>query len=555
METAHLTRLLEFTQRIHAIRTFEEVESVVFGVLRMIEPFDSALLFVKSKDADAYHIEGMYPARRFSRALKQERPVFAEKLLFPKDLFADPLAPVLVSQQAGAPALRVPVQVLALLDHRHYRKAFYVPVATGEDKHGLLLLLSREEAPLSPPKQLSLQVVGYQLGTLLRNLCQPLQGDNPPGRLGPVPAGAPPRQPHAAFGMLGSSQPMQRIYGQVRQVAPTDASVLILGESGTGKELLARAVHGLSARKDQALVTLNCAALPASLIESELFGHQKGAFTGATDTRIGKFELAHKGTLFLDEVGELPLELQAKLLRVLQEKEIERLGSNTPLATDVRVVAATNRDLAGEVRAGRFRADLYYRLHVFPITLPPLRDRKEDIPLLAEHLARTCVQQLGRPYRGIAPQALAQLQAYAWPGNVRELENLITQAVILHDAPTPLAWGELLANRLAAPPPLLPPACGVHQAASSRPVEALEHVLAALKQTCANAGSSATTVPLRYEKPYKLKEVERLYMLSVLSQTRGRIRGEGGASQVLGLKPTTLESRIAKMGLKKGYYA
>jgi transcriptional regulator with GAF, ATPase, and Fis domain len=371
-----------------------------------------------------------------------------------------------------------------------------------------------------------------------------------------VPEGAPARHPNSFFGILGSSQPMQRIFRQVRQVAPTDASVLILGESGTGKELVARAVHGLSPRKDQPLVTLNCAALPASLIESELFGHQKGAFTGATDRRIGKFELAHKGTLFLDEVGELPLELQAKLLRVLQEKEIERLGSNTPIATDVRVVAATNRDLAQEVREGRFRADLYYRLHVFPITVPPLRDRKEDLPLLAEHLVRKCVQQLGRPYRGIAPQALAQLLDYAWPGNVRELENLITQAVILHDAPTPLTWGELLTNRLAATPsPGLPPVDSGHHAAASRPVEALEHALGALQQTGEKAGSSATTVPVRHEKPYKLKEVERLYMMWVLAQTGGRIRGEGGASQVLGVKPTTLESRIAKMGLKKGHYA
>ena len=230
----------------------------------------------------------------------------------------------------------------------------------------------------------------------------------------------------------------------VRRVAPTDASVLITGETGTGKELIARAIHSLSKRRDKPLVKLNCAALPSGLVESELFGHEKGAFTGAIARRVGRFELADGGTVFLDEVGELPLDVQAKLLRVLQEREFDRVGGRRPQRVDVRVIAATNRDLAKAVREKQFREDLFYRLNVFPIELPPLRDRREDIPLLAHYLLKKYAMQIGKPMDGISPETIERLQAYPWPGNVRELENVIERAVILASGRTVQIGAEML---------------------------------------------------------------------------------------------------------------
>ena len=244
--------------------------------------------------------------------------------------------------------------------------------------------------------------------------------------------------------IVGTSPLLKHVFRQVSQVAPTDTTVLVLGESGTGKELIARAIHHQSPRRGRILVKLNCAALPAQLIESDLFGHEKGAFTGAIDRRIGKFELAQGGTIFLDEIGEMPLELQAKLLRVLQEREIERVGGKGPILVDVRVIAATNRSLETEVNEGRFRLDLYYRLSVFPLLLPALHERREDIPLLAHHFAKKFCRKMGKPFRGISEPAMHELMAYSWPGNIRELENVIEQAVILNDGRRLLTWGRPL---------------------------------------------------------------------------------------------------------------
>ncbi|WP_052732749.1 sigma 54-interacting transcriptional regulator [Hymenobacter terrenus] len=317
--------------------------------------------------------------------------------------------------------------------------------------------------------------------------------------------------------MVGVSSSLQQVFRQVSQVASTDATVLITGETGTGKELIARALHSQSPRRGHTLIKLNCAALPAQLIESELFGHEKGAFTGAVEKRVGKFELAQGSTIFLDEVGELPLELQSKLLRVLQEREFERVGGNKVFKADVRVVAATNRHLADEVAAGRFRADLYYRLSVFPIQMPALRERPEDIPLLAQHFARKFSRTLGKPYYGIQEAALQELLAYDWPGNIRELENLVEQAVIV--CPGPLEWARIL--RPTAP-----------MAAYSPP---------------SPAGSVAAGTSLREERD----ELERNRILAALAQTQGRIRGPRGAAQALGMKPTTLESKMEKLGIRK----
>ncbi|MDJ1480937.1 sigma 54-interacting transcriptional regulator [Cytophagaceae bacterium YF14B1] len=319
--------------------------------------------------------------------------------------------------------------------------------------------------------------------------------------------------------MVGASRSLLSVFDQVTQVACTDTSVLILGESGTGKELIARSIHNLSSRKSKLLVKVNCAALPAHLIESELFGHEKGAFTGAIDKRIGKFELAHQGSIFLDEIGEMPLELQAKLLRVLQEKEIERLGGRGPIKTDVRIIAATNRNLEKEVAEGRFRLDLYYRLNVFPIALPALRDRSEDIPLLASFFAQKLCKKIGKQFYGITEKAMGELLHYQWPGNIRELENIIEQAVIINDGQSPLDLGRPLINKISISDQSIPPALGAPKTLSD--VKLLQ------------------------------QETEREYILSVLKKANGRIRGKNGAAELLNLKPTTLESRMEKLGIRK----
>ncbi|MGE5338800.1 MAG: sigma-54-dependent transcriptional regulator [Gemmatimonadota bacterium] len=306
--------------------------------------------------------------------------------------------------------------------------------------------------------------------------------------------------------IIGESPALARVREAIAQVAPTDSTVLIQGETGTGKELAARAIHAASARSDRPLIKLNCAALPRELVESELFGHEKGAFTGAIAQRRGRFELADGGTLFLDEIGELPLEAQAKLLRVLQDGEFERVGGMRSLHADARVIAATNRDLHAEVVAGRFRADLYYRLNVFPIVLPALRERREDIPRLLTHYATRLARRLGRTLDGIAPAFMEAATAYDWPGNIRELQNVIERALILSPGGA-LDAGELLARPQIRATPMAP---------------------------------SGT-----------LEEVERMHIRTILEATRWRIEGSGGAAERLGLNPSTLRGRMRKLGICK----
>jgi transcriptional regulator with GAF, ATPase, and Fis domain len=326
---------------------------------------------------------------------------------------------------------------------------------------------------------------------------------------------------NSEFGeIIGTSHRMLHVFDMVSQVACMDTSVLLMGESGTGKELIARAIHNLSPRKEKPMIKVNCAALPANLIESELFGHEKGAFTGATDKRIGKFELANGSTIFLDEIGEMPPDLQVKLLRVLQEKEIERVGGRETIKIDVRIIAATNRNLEQEVADGRFRLDLYYRLNVFPITLPSLKERKEDIPLLAEHFAHKFSKKTGKPFNGINAVAMQELIDYNWPGNIREMENVIEQAFVLNDGHSPLQWGRALVNPISE-----------------------------------NQASALSDQPKTLTDIKEIQQAtERDYILSVLKQTNGRIRGAGGAAEILNLKPTTLESRMEKLGIRKTFY-
>ncbi len=308
----------------------------------------------------------------------------------------------------------------------------------------------------------------------------------------------------------------------VGKVAPTSTSVLVQGETGTGKELIARAVHELSPRRSNPLVSVNCAALSPTLVESELFGHEKGAFTDAQKRRLGRFELADAGTLFLDEVGEVPLELQAKLLRVLQEQEFERVGGTQPVRVDVRIVAATNRDLSKAVEAGRFRADLFYRLAVFPIDVPPLRDRPGDCAVLAEAFLRAQAQRLGKSITGLAPRALEVLLAHDWPGNVRELANVVERAAIV--AAGPLVTEDDL-------PPLSRPA-----ARAAEPTKPLGQTPAA---------------PSGPEETAALETVERWHILRVLERTGWIIEGKDGAAAVLGMAPSTLRSRMTQLGVKR----
>jgi formate hydrogenlyase transcriptional activator len=316
--------------------------------------------------------------------------------------------------------------------------------------------------------------------------------------------------------IVGKSQALHRVLKLVETVAPTDSTVLIFGETGTGKELIARAIHDLSARSSNTFVRLNCAALPAGLLESELFGHERGAFTGAIAQRIGRLELANHGTIFLDEIGEIPLELQPKLLRVLQEREFERLGSTRTIRTDVRLIAATNRDLAAMVQEQKFRADLFFRLNVFPVELPPLRDRPEDIPLLVRHFAEEFSRRMGRRIEAISSQTMNALRQYRWPGNIRELQNVIERSVILSSGPTlKLPIAELQSRTMPASTNNVP-----------KP-------------------HSARRTPVRSI----LAEVDRNQIIRALKEAGGRIGGPSGAAASLGLKRTTFITRMRKLGI------
>jgi PAS domain S-box-containing protein len=309
-----------------------------------------------------------------------------------------------------------------------------------------------------------------------------------------------------SFGdLVGTSEAMRAVFRSVKMVAPTDSTVLIVGETGTGKELIASAIHDSSRRGRGVMVKVNCAALPPTLVESELFGHERGAFTGAVQQKKGRFELAHRGSIFLDEVGELPLDMQAKLLRVLQEQELERVGGTQTIKVDVRVIAATNRDLSAAVKTNAFRADLFYRLNIFPIRVPPLRERSEDVPLLAAHFVRQFAERMGKPTRRIAPRTLERLTRYDWPGNVRELANLLERAVILCN-------GTVIEDEHVGPIATISPA--------------------------ASSGDFPT-----------LEEVERQHLLRALEQTGGVLAGPKGAARLLGMSRSTAWSRMRKLGI------
>jgi len=309
-------------------------------------------------------------------------------------------------------------------------------------------------------------------------------------------------------GIVGDSAAVRATLRDVKKVAGVETTVLLMGETGTGKELVARAIHQASPRRERALVKMNCGAIPQGLVESELFGHERGAFTGALQRRIGRFEMADRGTLFMDEVGELPSDMQVKLLRVLQEQEFERVGSTRSQKVDVRLVAATNRDLETEVNGGRFRRDLFYRLNVFPVRIPPLRERAGDIPLLVKHFLAQLQRKLAKPLHGVTEDSMRRLQAYQWPGNIRELQNILERACVM--APSPIVEID----------DELPVAMFI-----DRPKQ--------------SGGSVAT-----------LDENERAHIRRALAATGGRIHGPRGAANILDINPSTLRSRMEKLGIE-----
>ncbi len=365
-------------------------------------------------------------------------------------------------------------------------------------------------APIGPEEAAYLEVFALQAGTLIHNAQLFDELEALKERLSQENAylDVAVREEAGFDAIIGQSRALRRVLAMVRRVAPTDTTVLLTGETGTGKELIARAIHDASPRAGHPMIKVNCGAIPAGLAESEFFGHERGAFTGAQQRRIGYFELADRGTIFLDEVGELPPDMQVKLLRVLQEHELKRVGGEQSIRVDVRVLAATSRDLAADVRAGRFRSDLYYRLNVLHIHVPPLRERREDIPALASHLATLASRRLRREAVGLSAASLDRLVQYDWPGNIRELQNVIERACVLSPGPM-----------IEIPDP--------------------------------SEGALIPAPEPEAEAPLNLAAAERQLLLRALARAGWRIEGRGGAAELLGLKPSTLRWRMRKLGITR----
>jgi formate hydrogenlyase transcriptional activator len=403
-----------------------------------------------------------------------------------------------------------------------------VPLIVGGKSIGTIGIGSRQKSQYSEADMELLQEVANQVALAVANMVTYEEIERLKARLEKenVYLQEEIRTDHNFEEITGNSAALLAVLHKVEQVAPTDSTVLIQGETGTGKELIARAIHDRSDRKSRALVKVNCSAISAGLVESELFGHVKGAFTGALERHVGRFELADGGTIFLDEIGELPLATQVKLLRVLQEREFEPVGSNKPVRVDVRVIAATNRNLQGSIQAGTFRSDLFYRLNVFPIEVPPLRERRSDIPQLAMFFLARFAKKFGKNIRSIPRATLDRLTNYSWPGNVRELQNVIERAAILSHS-----------SVLELEPDLIP--------------ELLPADSSSIRDTPTETVEPPSTVA---PAPTTLEDMERAHIIAVLNQTSGVVEGPRGAAKILGLHPNTLRHRIRKLGLKRSAY-
>ncbi|GAB4043170.1 sigma 54-interacting transcriptional regulator [Spirosoma jeollabukense] len=499
--------LLDFSQNIAAVRTKADLEVAISSVLQQV--LNIRLAMIRIIDDDGITLSPyMYDKEMFSGVIESFDELASKTITVTEPLSARVLTskePVIFNIAAEEKKGNKS-DYIQFWKKVGFKNAYGAALRVGNVDQGTLWLLT-DEINLTLLRgicaQISIAISNIRANEKVLTYKQLLEVENDQLK----------EQIKTLYNfsdIIGSGAEMQKVYHLMSLVAESNSTVLLLGETGTGKELIARAIHNASPRKNKVMIKVNCAALPANLIESELFGHERGAFTGAVDKRIGKFELAHNSTLFLDEIGEMPLESQVKLLRVLQEKELERVGGRTPVKVDVRIIAATNRNLEEEVKAGRFRSDLYYRLNVFPIHLPPLRNRPEDIAPLANFFVARYSKNAGRKVSAISPKVIQELKAYSWPGNVRELEHLIERSVLLtHDT---------ILREIHLP---------TYQSDRIETVELANRTL---------------------------DEVERSYIIDTLKRFSGKISGQGGAADFLAIPSTTLHSKIKKLGINKSDY-
>ncbi|NLU91867.1 sigma 54-interacting transcriptional regulator [Chitinophaga sp. Ak27] len=498
--------LLDFSKDITRVRTRADLQHAIFTVLD--KTLHTQLAMIRVIEDDGIHLSPfMYDRSLFTNAKDTFDDLAGHKITIDETYTAQ----VLASEEG----MRFSVEeewkngnaYARLWKSTGLRNMYALPLRVGDKNIGTIWLLANRLSPLLVKgicAQIAMAIANIQANEKLLMYKKKLEVENDYLK----------EQIQTIYNfseIIGNSGPMQRVYRLISLVADSNTTVLISGETGTGKELIARAIHNASSRKDKLMVKVNCAALPTSLIESELFGHERGAFTGAIDRRIGKFELANNSTLFLDEIGELPLDAQAKLLRVIQERELERIGGKQTIKLDVRLIVATNRSLEEEVKAGRFRADLYFRLNVFPIHLPPLRERAEDIEPLTHFFVQKYARSAGRPIKDISPQVWHKLRSYAWPGNVRELEHFIERSIILSED-----------GKIA----------DVY----------IPEVTAEDKKSAAYSASRS------------LDEVERDYIIETLKRCGGKISGAGGAADILKIPGNTLHSKMKKLGIHKSDY-
>jgi formate hydrogenlyase transcriptional activator len=517
-DAQRLRALLEINNAVISNLTQEALFHAIAGALRRIMAFDRTAIFLHDAEKQAlclFILESSLPTSYFAVGMEMPEDeshvgwVFREqRYRLCRDLSAE---------------RRYPMEERAFQDG--IRSYVIVPLIVKGRSVGVLAVASTRTGQYSESDADLLQDAANQIGLAVENMKAYAEVERLKSRLEAenIYLQDEIQTEHNFAEIVGSSPALIDVLRKTEQVAHTDSTVLVYGETGTGKELIARAIHDRSPRRERPLVKVNSSAISAGLVESELFGHVKGAFTGAIDKRIGRFALADHGTLFLDEVGELPPETQVKLLRVLQEQEFEPVGSNQTVRVDVRVIAATNRDLEEAVRAGRFRADLFYRLNVFPLRVPPLRERVSDIPLLAKFFLSRYARRFGRQIETISAETMDRLMSYSWPGNIRELQNVIERAVVLSRGPA------LELDRELLPAPLRPGPDVVHP---ERPGQHLD------KSTPSGLAAA-------------LEETERAHIVAALESAAGVVEGPRGAAKILGMHPNTLRSRMEKLGIRR----